>query len=57
MACEMIFNFENCDRFRLCIRRSWGNTAYLSHRYYVNAVLMYLMVGAAKFFTRKFNIK
>lgn len=47
----MFFHFESYEDIRLCIKKSWDNTAYLSHRYFVNILLMHLFIGAAKLFT------
>lgn len=47
----MVFNFENIESIRMCFWKSWDNTAYLCHRYFVNLALMHIIMAAAKFFT------
>lgn len=48
---EIFFNFEEFDNIKLCLKRSWRNTAYLSHRYLLNMALKYILMVTAKFFT------
>lgn len=35
----------------MCFKRSWRNTVYLCQRYFIDFVLMYIFMAAAKFFT------
>ena len=51
MICEIIFNYETLDKFQVCLRRSWKNTAYLSHRYFIDMIFMYIIMSAVKLFT------
>lgn len=51
MICEMAYNYAETESFKICAKKSWKTVAYLSHRYFVDMLLMHIVVGAAKFFT------
>lgn len=51
MISEMCFNFVNLESFRFCIKKSWLNTAYLCHRYFLNILLMHIFMHSVKFTT------
>lgn len=35
-----------------CLKKSWRNAAFMSHRYFVDVLLMHAIIQAVKFFTR-----
>jgi len=48
---EMCFNYDKSVKFRVCMKKSWRNVAYLTHHYLIDMSLMHLLVMCAKFFT------
>lgn len=46
----MLFNFKKPESVKKCLWRSWKNTAYLTHRYFMNLLLMLIIMSAVKSF-------
>lgn len=51
MFLEMLFNYAKAESVHTCLKRSWENTAYLCHRYFIDMILMHIIISAAKLFT------